>query len=241
MNEIFSEHFARRKNLITGVDARIKLIFVIAAIATVLSSVSSTVPFIVAALVMVSLFNMKIPFKIAMFRLAAPLGIAITVLLIKILFFRQSLAEGALIMSKIIGSTSLILFLSMATPVDKLLAACYWFKVPGAWVEICLIAYRYIFVLLEDALTLFDAQRVRLGYTNLASSLRSMGVLSGAIIIRAYDQSIATYEAMTLRGYKGKVQILSLENRLALKDAVAAFIFIAILLFLIILNLFYKV
>ncbi len=241
MNEIFSEHFARRNNFFSRIDARIKIIFIITAIAIVLSSSTLFVPLAVTILVVAGLFNIKISFKIAVLRLSAPLGVAITLLLIKIFLFHQAFSDSLLIMFKIIGSTSLLLFLSMSTTVDRVLGACCWFKVPGTWVEICLIAYRYIFVLLEDALTVRDAQKVRLGYTNLACALRSIGILSGAIIIRAYDQSIATYEAMTLRGYRGKTQSLFLENRLMLRDALGALIFVAILALLIILNQFLKV
>ena len=236
MNEIFSEHFARRDNPLTRVDARIKMVFIIGAIATVLSSHASFVPFIVAFLAAASLFSIKVPFKVMMLRLSEPLGIAITVSFIKIFFFHQTMADGILIMSKIIGSTSLLVFLSMTTAVDDLLAACRWFRVPAAWVEICLIAYRYIFVLLEDAITVLDAQRVRLGYTNLPCAFRSIGTLSGAIIIRAYDQRIATYEAMTLRGYNGKPQIPDLEDKVILKDMAMVVMFTAILASLIILN-----
>lgn len=241
MNEVFSEHFARRNNFFTLTDARIKIAFVITAIVTVLSSHTLCVSLVVTVLVIASLFNIKISFKIVILRLSASLSVAITLLFIKIFFFHQAFSDSLLIMLKIIASTSLLLFLSMTTTVDKLLGACYWFKVPGIWVEICLIAYRYIFVLLEDALTVRDAQRVRLGYTNLACTLRSIGILSGAIIVRAYDQSISTYEAMMLRGYRGKTQSLFLENRLILKDVVGALIFIAILVLLIMLNHFFKV
>lgn len=241
MNEIFSENFSRKENLLTMADARIKILFVTGAIFAVLSSHDPLVSFIVIFLAVAALFNIRIPLRLAAIRLSAPLGVAITVSFVKIFLFHQSPADGVLAMSKIISSTSLVLFLSMTTSVDKLLAACRWFKVPATWVEICLIAYRYIFVLLEDATTVLDAQKVRLGYSTLAHSLCSIGTLSGAIIIRAYDQSIATYEAMMLRGYKGKMEAPSLRKRLTLKDAGLTFVFIAILAFLTILNWFYKI
>ena len=167
MNEIFSDHFARRENFLTRVDVRIKTIFVIGAILTVVSSEGPYAPLIVILLILASLLAIRTPFKIICLRLSAPLGIAVTILLIKVFFYREGLHDGFLMMSKIIGSTSLVLFLSMTTTLDKLLAASRWFKVPGTWVEICLLAYRYIFVLLEDAIIVFDAQRMRLGYTNL--------------------------------------------------------------------------
>lgn len=241
MNEIFSDHFARRENLLTRLDARIKTIFVVVAILTVVSAAAPYAPLIVILLSLASLFTIRIPFKIICSRLAAPFGIAVTIIFIKIFFYREGFRDGFLMMSKIIGSTSLVLFLSMTTSVDKLLAASRWFKVPGTWVEICLLAYRYIFVLMEDAVTVFDAQRIRLGYIGLPRALRSIGTLAGTIIIRAYDQSIATYEAMMLRGYKGHAEILSTEDRLMLKDAVAAFVFIAILASLLILNHTFKI
>lgn len=236
LNEVFSDYFAQRKNFLTQVDARIKIIFVSAAILTVITSGTASVGLLVILLVLGALSCIRIPFKIISLRLGSPLGIALTLLIIKIFFYHEGLSSCLLIMSKIIGATGLILFLSMTTPLNKLLTACHWFKIPGAWIEICLISYRYIFVLLEDAITVFDAQRVRLGYTNWLRALRSIGALAGTIIIRAYDQSITTYEAMMLRGYRGKMQAMPQEERLTLPDALAAFISIAILISLLTMN-----
>lgn len=200
-NEIFSDIFARQENAITRIDARMKIALIAASIFIVLFSSAPIVPFIAAFLTITILYLIKIPLKIIALRLAAPLGIALTLFLVKI--FYHEFNSGLLMISKIIGSTSLIVFLSMTTTLDRLLAACRWFRVPNLWIEICLIAYRYVFVLLEDAVTVYDAQALRLGYSSPAKALKSVGVLAGAIIIRAYDQSIATYEAMTARGYKG--------------------------------------
>lgn len=201
MIDIFSEHFARRKNIFTRIDARIKIIFVILGLIVVMSTHTPFFSFITGFFIFLSLLNEEVPFKLLILRLSAPLGIAATVLFIKIFIFHQSPAEVILLVSKIIGSTSLVLFLSMTTTIDKILAACRWFKLSGIWVQICLVTYRYIFVLLEDAFAVFQAQKARLGYTNLFRSLHSAGILAGMTFIRAYDQSVATYEAMVLRGY----------------------------------------
>ena len=240
LNEVFSDYFAQRKNFLTQVDARIKIIFVIASILTVISARAPYAGFAVIFLVMASLLSIRIPFKIIILRLSAPLGIALTILMVKIFFSFPGIGNGFLIVSKVMGSTSLILFLSMTTPLDKLLMAFRGFKIPGIWVEVCLIAYRYIFVLLEDVVRVFDAQRARLGYANWLVSMRSIGTLAGTVIIRAYDQSLATYEAMMLRGYKGKMLTFSLEERLKLKDLIAALIFVAILISLLTINRIFK-
>ncbi|MEK6727327.1 MAG: cobalt ECF transporter T component CbiQ [Candidatus Omnitrophota bacterium] len=202
MNNIFSEHFSRKENILTRLDARIKIISCVTAIILILFFHTPYISSTVIILTLLSLFLVGIPLKVIILRMSAPLGIALVILFIKIFFYRDTLQSGLLIALKIIGSTSAMLFLSMTTTLDKLLTASRYFKMPRVWVEICLIAYRYVFVLIEDASTVIDAQKVRLGYANLRVTLRSLGTLAGAIIIRAYDQSVATYESMMLRGYK---------------------------------------
>ena len=203
-NAVFGEYFARRKNALTEANARLKMIFVIIAILATLLSKTIYLPLAIIFTVSMGLASVKVPFKIIMLRLSAPLGISITMFLIRIFFCHDSLNTASLVLLKIIGASSLILFLSMTTTLDKLLEETRRLKVPAIWIEICLIAYRYIFVLLEDAVTVFDAQRVRLGYAKFTTTLESLGNLVGMIIIRAYDQSISTYEAMMLRGYREK-------------------------------------
>lgn len=202
MDTIFSDYFSRRANIFTRMDARVKISLCVAAIIAILISGALYVPLIFLIAAMIFLGAIRIPAKILLLRMTAPLGIGLTMLCIKIFLCHDRIDSGLLLVSKIVSSTSMTLFLSMTTPMDKILAACLWFKVPAVWVEICLIAYRYIFVLLEDALIILDAQKVRLGYANMRCALRSLGILAGAVVIRAYDQSMATYEAMALRGYK---------------------------------------
>jgi cobalt/nickel transport system permease protein len=77
--------------------------------------------------------------------------------------------------------------------------------------------YRYIFMLLDQASDVMDAQRVRLGYSSLRRSLSSTGVLAGTVIEVAMDQGIRTHEAMELRGYKGYMPFGALP-RISSKD-----------------------
>ncbi|MBI4335433.1 MAG: cobalt ECF transporter T component CbiQ [Candidatus Omnitrophica bacterium] len=215
LSEVFSDHFAHRKNYLTEVDIRAKMLLVAAAIIIVVSARHPYVPLIVFFLSLVSLLGIRIPPWIILLRLAAPLSVAGVILVIQIFFYgiAEGLARGFLIMAKVIGATSLVIFLSMTTPVNKLLRGARWFKVPNTWVEIAMLSYRYIFVLLEDAITVRDAQKARLGYSGLARSLRSFGELMGATVIRTYDRSIAVYEAMMLRGYTGTERNIAWEEK----------------------------
>lgn len=238
-NDMLSEQFARRRNFLSEMDPRIKMLYAAASIIIVVSSPSPYVPLIVLLMSLALLLGIRIPPRIILLRLTAPLSIAGVILFMQIFFHGASegYARGFLIIAKVLGAVSMIIFLSMTTPVNSLLNAARWFKVPNTWVEIAMLSYRYSFVLLEDANTIRNAQKVRLGYTSPARALRSFGELVGATVIRTYDRSIAVYESMVMRGYNGAMQDVSWEKKFEIKDAAALGICMVILASLLALNI----
>ncbi len=199
----FSDIFAKRDNWLTRVDARVKLISALLLVIINLWS-GSVVSSIIFTVSILCLAILRIPVRTIFFRLLEPFGVAGIAILIKIYFAGWSgIYDGILIASRVLGAVSIILLLSMTTPVDALLKALTWFRVPRTWTDVALLTYRYIFVLLEDAYVVYSAQKVRLGYLGVRRSFNSFGTLAGAIVIRAYDQAIATSQAMRLRGYVG--------------------------------------
>lgn len=240
LNEVFGDSFAHKDNFLTNIDARIKMIFVFGAIIAVLFSNAPYMPVTSAVLSLIFLLGIGIPVRIIIFRLLAPLTITILILFIQILFYGAlGFTRGLLIMGKVMGCASLILFLSMTTPVNVLLQAASWFRAPKTWLEVASITYRYVFVLMEDAVTIRDAQKVRLGYSSLSRSLKSFAELAGSVLIRAYDQSFSTHEAMQLRGYSGSIKV-SFEKRFEYRDGLHLIIFSAILFLLVILSLYWR-
>lgn len=219
INEVFNDLFAQRENILTKIDARVKIIFVLLSLVVVITSGKFYCGLFIFCLLVSVLLFLRIPVKIIAFRLASPLFIGMILLGISIctkgttvlfkwqLFsgqligYQEGLVSGTLIISKILGAVSLVIFLSMTTPIDKLLKAACWLRFPRTFVEIALLSYRYIFVLLNDAITVWNAQTIRLGYMSFKIGLQSMGKLAGAVLIRAYDQSVAIYQSMLLRGY----------------------------------------
>ncbi len=201
--ETFSDIYAKRDNRLTRMDARNKVVLAVFLLLLNLWG-GTALSLFISASSLLTLIYLKIPARTLLIRLLEPLGVAGVVILVKLYFIGWSgLPEGLMIASRIIGAVSLILLLSMTTPVDALLKALSWFRVPRTWTDVALLTYRYIFVLLEDAYVVYSAQRVRLGYLGIGRSLQSFGTLAGAIVIRAYDQAMATSQAMRLRGYVG--------------------------------------
>jgi cobalt/nickel transport system permease protein len=119
----------------------------------------------------------------------------------------------------------------MSTPMNKLLLAATWFRVPKIFVELALLVYRYIFVLLEEIVTIKDAQRIRLGYHNWRRSMGSLGVLGGSLILRTYDRAERVFDAMIARGYSGTMTV-SYTEHFGRKDFITAVCLSAILVIL---------
>ena len=102
---------------------------------------------------------------------------------------RDGLVEGLMIASRIIGAVSVVALVGFSTPFTEFLAGLSWLRVPRGLIEILMFAYRYIFVLLEDATVIYSAQKNRLGYSTMRRGLSSFGVLAGSLTLKAFDHS----------------------------------------------------
>jgi len=238
-SHIFSDVFAHKENLITGIEARTKIAFTVIALVINLLSPTIYTPIAIAVFCLATLIAIRIPPKLLLLRLIMPLVMAAVVLITQVFFYgttplftiplwgfhlvgyEEGLARGLLIMCRVIGGVSLILFLSMSTPANKLLVAARWFRLPKAVIELSLLIYRYIFVLIEEAIAIKDAQRVRLGYGNWQQSIKSVGTLGGILVLRAYDRAERVFAAMIARGYTGAIAINYTEH-FGRKDFIAA-------------------
>jgi cobalt/nickel transport system permease protein len=221
MLDLFSDIFTYRDNSWTRMDPRGKLVLSLAAILGVLLSTGMVFPLTVFAFGLGAMFSLRLPPKLVVARLAAPLGIVVVLVFLQAVFLgrteifsfsllgirvtckQEGVWRGLLMGSKVLGAVSVMLWLSLVTPAHKIFHALHWFRMPRGWVEIAMLMYRYIFSLLDDTADVAAAQKVRLGYRGIKRSLSSFGALAGAVIIRSFDQASSTHEAMILRGYKG--------------------------------------
>lgn len=232
-SHIFADVFAQRENLVSGMEVRTKIVFTVLALLINLLSPSLYTPLAIALFCLATLLAIRIPPRLLLLRLAMPLLMAGVVLLTQLFLYgtsplftipslglvgyREGLERGLLIMCRVIGGVSLVLFLSMSTPANKLLLAARWFRLPRVLIELLVLIYRYIFVLIEEAIAIKDAQRVRLGYHGWRQGMRSIGTLGGVLVLRAYDRAERVFAAMTARGYSGAINI-SYSAHLGVKD-----------------------
>ena len=223
-------HFTRNihdaSHFLTGVDARVKLLCILALLAMTVSSRGFVFPLLVAGLSLGVCLLMGVRMRQLVLRFAEPFFIAGMVVLLKLFFsgtvplfsigiaglqltgHADGLREGLLVACRIAGAASVVSAVGFATPFTELMAALAWLRVPQGFIEIALFAWRYLFVLFEDAQVVYSAQKNRLGYAGYRRGLSSFGTLAGALVIKAFDSSQTVTTAMVQRGYDGTLPML---------------------------------
>jgi cobalt/nickel transport system permease protein len=226
--ELFSEFLKKEKGLLK-IDARIKLLMTLTLLGMVLTYRGFFFPLLVALLCLFLCLKMKVPLRVLIFRFSEPMFVALVVLFLKLFFsgenelfsidligfkvvaYKEGLIEGIRVGCRIIGAVSIVAVMGFSTPFTEFMASLSWLRVPKSFVEILMFAYRYIFVLLEDAMVIYNAQKNRLGYSNILRGLSSFGVLAGSLTLKAFEQSQNTAVAMIQRGYDGNMPMFKQE------------------------------
>jgi cobalt/nickel transport system permease protein len=211
---------------LTRLDPRVKLISTMALLLMVISSRGAAFPLLVAVVSLSLCQALGVRPRLLLARFAEPLFIAVAVVLLKLFcsgtiplfsfhFFgmeavghRDGLLEGLFIASRIAGAVSLVALLGFSTSFTDLMGALSWLRVPRGFIEVSLFAWRYLFVLFDDAQVVYAAQKNRLGYAGFNRGMRSFGTLAGALVIKAFDNSQTITTAMVQRGYDGSMPLL---------------------------------
>lgn len=223
--EIFTDQ-TRKEHFLSRTDARVKIISSLMILVMVLSYRGIFFPLFVFVAGMGLCYKMKIPLKRFLLRFSEPLFIVSVVLILKLFFsgketlfsfawfgitvigHSDGLMEGIRIACRIMGAVSIVAVLGFSTPFNEIMAGLSWMRVPRSFVEISMFAYRYIFLLFEDGMVIYNAQKNRLGYTKIRRGLNSFGVLAGSLTLKAFDNSHNTTVAMVQRGYDGTMPLL---------------------------------
>lgn len=222
---LFSDIFARKDTAYSRIDVRIKLLVVISTIVAVIVSNSVLFPLCVFTTAAITIRLAGVPFRYFAMRLI-PAGTLVAVLVVLRTFTEpgdvlfsltvgpfipratyQGLLSGLLLGTRVLGAVSTMLFLGATTPVYRLFGALRQFGVPSDWVEVALLMYRYVFLLADTTADITTAQKVRLGYSGFGRSVRSLGILTGAVLTGAIDQAVRTNDGMRTRGYSGRFPV----------------------------------
>jgi cobalt/nickel transport system permease protein len=114
-------------------------------------------------------------------------------------------------------SVQAAIVLVSTTPFPELLQAMRAVGVPRLLVSMLGLMWRYLFVLLDEALRLLRARAARSSLNtekgkkvggDLAWRARVSGGMAGNLFLRSFDRSECIYAAMLSRGYDGEIRLL---------------------------------
>lgn len=116
-------------------------------------------------------------------------------------------------------SVQMAIVLAATTSFPQLLAAMRALHVPKLLVAIFGLMWRYMFVMVDEALRLLRARSARSGASRdpglktggtLLWRARVTGGMAGNLLVRSFERGDRIYSAMTARGYDGEVRTFPL-------------------------------
>lgn len=204
----FSEDY-KKENILSKIDARIKIAVGAVILAMALSQKGFILPLAILFLCVLFFIHARISPKILAIRFLEPLFIVFAVVILKYWTSGSSgFWDGISIAVRIFSAVSVVFVVWFSTPFSEITASLSYFKIPSEFIEILIFAGRYSFVLFEDAYVIYNAQKNRLGYSNIKKGLNSFGKLSGALILKAFENSQNLSQSMIQRGYDGTLPII---------------------------------
>lgn len=236
IHNMFSDVYANRDNWLTRIDVRVKLFYVVVMLTINLLAKNIYISVFFFFFSLILLLVVRIPVSAILRRMLLPLSLAFLIVVIKglhegetelfgfsifgynLIFKEEGLLAGLLICVKVLGGVSQMVLVAFTTTISRLSSGLQWFCVPNTLIELLSFIYRYIFLLLDEVSTMWNAQRSRLGYISFTKTVKSLGTLGGLLIVRALERAERINGAMYVRGYDGESSLTVDLNPLKKKE-----------------------
>lgn len=130
-----------------------------------------------------------------------------------------SLSFGLLMRS--MAALACLYFLALTTPIQEIIYLLEKIHCPKIVTELMVLIYRFIFIFMSTARTIYHAQSSRLGYSGFKKSIKSLSVLCSVLFVKAYLHSKVLYQATLSRGYQGTFYGLDNSRQINVKRIVS--------------------
>ncbi|MCA8936499.1 MAG: cobalt ECF transporter T component CbiQ [Planctomycetes bacterium] len=105
--------------------------------------------------------------------------------------------------TKSLTSVYALILLSASTPFGDMLRGFERLRVPAVFVETVAFAWRYLFVLRDEAQRMLRARDARAWRGRWVWQVWVIGLMIGSLFLRAFERAERVYQAMKARGYHG--------------------------------------
>lgn len=228
---ILNEELAHTRGLIQSLDPRVKLftfLFLIV-IVGLARSLWILAAIIILVLAMVFLARIPLGFFVKRVILFLPFTaiVALPALFItpgdplwqisgRAVITIQGAHTAEFLLLRVMDSISFGMLFILTTPWNGVLSALRWFRLPAVIIDILSMTYRYIFLFLHTANSMFLARRSRsLGTFSSGENRRWLTHILASTMAKSQHLSEEVYLAMLSRGYQGEIYII---NRLQLRS-----------------------
>ena len=121
----------------------------------------------------------------------------------------QGLRAAAFLIGRAETASTVSALLVLTTPWPWVLKALRVFRCPMIVVAILGMTYRYIFVILQTALEMFEARQSRtVGVMPPSERRRLASSAAGVLLSKSMQMSGEVHQAMRSRGFRGEIQLL---------------------------------
>ncbi|MDO8841166.1 cobalt ECF transporter T component CbiQ [Methanocalculus sp.] len=243
----FLDDYACR-NALREIDARIKLILGLGGILIAISADTPYAPlFVGLTLSCTTVFLAKIPIRLYLALLMIPASFALMsvvvilfltgggdpILTITLPWFSLAATTDAalyatLILTRAIGGTCGLLFIALTTPMIELFSILRSLRLPAEFIDLAMLLYRSIFVIIGEAVAIYNAQVMRNGYSSFRQGIFAISMLASSLFIRAWDRGEDLLSAMDARCYDGKFEILEPTGAITASQIIPVIIFLSL-------------
>jgi cobalt/nickel transport system permease protein len=138
-----------------------------------------------------------------------------------------SVRQSALVLFRIFGCTVSLFFIALTTPMTDLFHGMKRIGIPIELIDLMMIVYRYIFIVYDQAVEIWHAQVMRLGYSRPRESIRSFSMLCGMLFISSWISGEDLIHAMDCRCYNGVIPSLGSAEPVRLHSLVPVLVYLA--------------
>ena len=234
------DDYAHRSAL-RDVDTRLKLALGVGAILIGIFSATPLSPLIIGiSMGVITVGIARTPLRVYVGLLAIPVSFAamsgivilfmtgggeplwtVTVLGFSFTMTTESLNLAVLVTCRTFGGMSSLFFIALTTPAVELFSVMRDLRLPKEFVDLSMLIYRYIFVLIGEAIAMHNAQVMRNGYSGFRRSIHAFSMLGAMLFIKAWEKGEALLVAMDSRCYDGKLEVMEGERHLDPKVVVS--------------------
>jgi cobalt/nickel transport system permease protein len=146
--------------------------------------------------------------------------------------FGLSITTGALSMSilvlcRVFGCSVSLFFIVLTTPMTDLFNGLKRVGIPIELIDLMMIVYRYIFIMYDQAVEIWQAQVMRLGYSKPKEAIRSFSMLCGMLFVSSWNAGEDLIQAMDCRCYDGIFPSLDLADPIRMRSLVPVILYLA--------------